>query len=271
MGQMDRVVVVTGGGKGIGFACARRFGKGGFKVVIAEKDEAAGREAETELKGLGIDALYVHCDVGERLDIHNLLAATLDAYNRVDVLINNAGIVASGTFLDVDEAEFDKVMRVNLRGAFLTGQAMARQMVKQIEVEGAGIDERRCYAIINMSSVNAVMAIPDQVPYAVSKGALNQLTKVMALSLAGYGIRVNAIGPGSINTDVLKNVVRDSSARKKVLSRTPLGRIGEADEIASIAWFLAGPDASYVTGQCVYADGGRLALNYTVEPSASSE
>jgi NAD(P)-dependent dehydrogenase (short-subunit alcohol dehydrogenase family) len=115
-----------------------------------------------------------------------------------------------------------------------------------------------------MSSVNAVLAIPNQVPYCVSKGGLAQLTKVMALSLAPYGIRVNAIGPGSIMTDILKAVATDEEAKRRILARTPLGRIGEPEEIASIAVFLASADASYITGETIYADGGRLALNYTV-------
>jgi NAD(P)-dependent dehydrogenase (short-subunit alcohol dehydrogenase family) len=119
-------------------------------------------------------------------------------------------------------------------------------------------------AIVNMSSVNAVLAIPNQVPYCVSKGGIAQLTKVMALSLAPHGIRVNAIGPGSIMTDILKSVATDREAKRRLLARTPLGRIGEPDEIAAIALFLASDDAAYVTGQTVYADGGRLGLNYTV-------
>src|SRR5690606_16941892 len=119
-------------------------------------------------------------------------------------------------------------------------------------------------SIVNMSSINAVFAIANQVPYSVSKGGMSQLTKVMALSLAPYGIRVNAIGPGSIMTDMLASVNSDPAAKNRILSRTPMGRIGDPSEIASIAAFLASPDASYVTGQTIYADGGRLPLNYTV-------
>ena len=119
-------------------------------------------------------------------------------------------------------------------------------------------------AIVNMSSVNAVFAIANQVPYSVSKGGINQLTKVMALALAPHGIRVNAIGPGSIMTDMLAGAMDDPEARKRILSRTPLGRIGEPAEIAAIAAFLASDEASYITGQTIYADGGRLPLNYTV-------
>lgn len=115
-----------------------------------------------------------------------------------------------------------------------------------------------------MSSINGVVAIPNQVPYCVSKGGLDQLTKVMALSLAPYGIRVNVIGPGSIMTDILKTIATDKDAKRKLLSRTPLGRIGEPEEIASVALFLASSEASYITGQTIYPDGGRLSLNYTV-------
>ena len=119
-------------------------------------------------------------------------------------------------------------------------------------------------AIINMSSINAVLAIPNQIAYVASKGGIAQLTKAMALGLAPHGIRVNAIGPGTIVTDILKGVMQDDAARRRVLQRTPLGRFGEADEIGRVAVFLASDDASYMTGQTIYPDGGRLALNYTV-------
>ncbi len=253
----DKTAVVTGGAKGIGFACARRFLEQGAQVIIADVDEKTGNKAEKSLSELG-DVRFVHCDVGDRLSVRNLMAATLDSFNSLDVLVNNAGIIHSDDFLDISEEDFDRVMQVNLKGAFLCGQAAARQMVDQIE-EG-----RAPGSIINMSSINAQVAIPSQVPYSISKGGVQQLTKVMALSLASRGIRVNAIGPGSINTDILAAVNNDPEAKNRILSRTPMGRIGEASEIASIAAFLASDDASYITGQTIYADGGRLALNYTV-------
>ncbi|HAQ36331.1 MAG TPA: dehydrogenase, partial [Alphaproteobacteria bacterium] len=124
---------------------------------------------------------------------------------------------------------------------------------------------RRRYSIINMSSINAVVAIPDQLAYCATKGAINQMTKSMALALAPTGIRVNAVGPGSVNTDVLKSVLDDRNAMDRVMSRTPMRRIADPDEIAAVVAFLASADASYVTGECIYADGGRLALNYTVD------
>jgi NAD(P)-dependent dehydrogenase (short-subunit alcohol dehydrogenase family) len=155
-------------------------------------------------------------------------------------------------------------MRVNLKGAFLAGQAAAKRMVDEVK---AG---RQPGSIVNMSSINAVVAIPNHVPYCVSKGGLDQLTKVMALSLAPHGIRVNAIGPGSIMTDILKAVATDREAKRRIFARTPLGRIGEPDEIAAVAVFLASPDASYITGQTIYADGGRLPLNYMVPVDEAS-
>ncbi len=252
-----RVAIVTGAASGIGYAIAERFLREGAKVVFGDVDVAKGEKAEIDLKRLG-DARFVKCDVSRRLDVHNLLAAALDAFGDVDILVNNAGVVHGADFLDLKEEDFDRVLGINLKGSFLAGQAVARYMVEKVKKGGpAGV-------IINMSSINAVFAIANQVPYSISKGGVSQLTKVMALSLAPHGIRVNAIGPGSIMTDMLASVNSDPSARAKILSRTPIGRIGEPREIAAIAAFLASDDASYITGQTIYADGGRLPLNYTV-------
>ena len=257
MSLENKSAIITGGAQGIGLAVARRFLDDGARVVIADKDEDAGSEAMSMLGELGA-ARFIHCDVSDRLSVRNLVAGTVDAFGQIDVLVNNAGIVHSAGFLELTEEDFDRVIQTNLKGAFLAGQAVAKRMVKQIA------DGGEPGAIINLSSINAVVAIADQVPYCVSKGGVSQLTKVMALALAPHGIRVNAIGPGSIQTAMLTSVVDDDDARRRVLSRTPAGRIGEASEIAAVAAFLASDDASYVTGQTIYADGGRLALNYTV-------
>ena len=181
-------------------------------------------------------------------------------FGGLDILVNNAGIVHAAEFLDLTEEDFDRVLRVNLKGAFLCAQASARRMVLQpLRPDGQrGV-------IVNMSSVNAVLAIANQVPYTVSKGGLNQLTKVMALALAPHGIRVVGIGPGSIATELLQTaVLTNDAARQRILSRTPLGRLGEPDEVARVALFLASDDASYLTGTTLYPDGGRLALNYVM-------
>ncbi len=253
----NKVAIITGGAQGIGYAIAERFARDGAKVVIGDVADEEGAAAETALKKINT-ARFVSCNVAEKLDVHNLVASTLDEFGRIDILVNNAGIVATGDFLDISEDDFDRVVAINLKGSFLCGQAVAQHMVEQVKAGGAA------GTIINMSSVNAVLAIPNQVPYSVSKGGINQLTKVMALSLAPYGIRVNAIGPGSIMTKILEAVAHDKPAMDRIMSRTPLGRLGAPSEIASIASFLASEDASYMTGQTLYADGGRMPLNYTV-------
>jgi NAD(P)-dependent dehydrogenase (short-subunit alcohol dehydrogenase family) len=248
-----KAIIVTGGAQGIGRACVEAFAAEGGAVVIADIDAGHGEALAAEIGARGGKAQFVRTDVGDARSAGALIDATLEWACRLDVLVNNAGIIKTGAFLDLAEADFDAVLRVNLKGAFLVGQAAARAMAAR----GSG-------AIVNMSSANAVLAIPNQVPYVVSKGGLNQLTKVMALSLAEKNIRVNAVGPGSIMTDILKVVMDNDEARRRILSRTPLGRCGEPAEVAKLVLFLASDEASYITGQCVYIDGGRLALNYTV-------
>jgi NAD(P)-dependent dehydrogenase (short-subunit alcohol dehydrogenase family) len=249
----DQVAIVTGGAKGIGRACATAFAAEGAAVVVADLDTEAGPAVVRAIEAGGGQALFVQTDVGDAGQVQRLIERTLGRFGRLDVLINNAGIIKTADFLTISEADFDAVLRVNLKGVFLVGQAAARAMVER----GKG-------AIVNMSSTNAVVAIPNQVPYATSKGAVNQLTKVMALALADKGVRVNAIGPGSILTELLQPVMSDEAARQRILSRPPMGRCGEPAEIAKVALFLASDEASYITGQTIYPDGGRLALNYTV-------
>lgn len=251
----DQVAIVTGGARGIGLACVERFVEDGCKVAILDVDGEKGNEVVSRL---GHSTMFVHCDVGEKSAVDDAVKQVVSHFGALNICVSNAAIVHSADFLDIEESDFDRVMRINLKGMFLVGQAAARQMAKQ-ETGGA---------IIFMSSVNAVLAIPDQVPYVVSKGGVAQLTKLASLSLAKHDIRVNAIGPGSILTELLESVVsKDEAARQKIMSRTPMGRIGTPSEVASIASFLASHDASYITGQTIYADGGRLGLNYTVPKS----
>jgi len=248
-GLNGRVCLITGAAQGIGAACARRFAREGAAVVLADIDDARGQALAQEL-----GALYLHCDVGDKAQVDALVAQTLAAHGRIDVLVNNAGIFKAADFLDVSEADFDAVLRVNLKGAFLVGQAVARAMA----AAGRG-------AIVNMSSVNGVLAIPTIASYNVSKGGINQLTRAMALALADRGIRVNAVAPGTIATELAAQAVLTSEeARTRILSRTPLKRLGQPEEIAEVVAWLASDAASYLTGEIVTADGGRLALNYTV-------
>jgi len=176
------------------------------------------------------------------------------------VLVNNAGIFRASNFLDITEADFDAVLRVNLKGAFLVAQAVARVMARA-----------RRGSIVHMSSVNGVMAIPSIASYNLSKGGVNQLTRVMSLALAEYGIRVNAVAPGTIATELAaKAVLTSDEARNRILSRTPMLRLGEPAEVAEAVAWLASDAASYITGEIVVIDGGRMALNYTVPVPGST-
>ena len=249
MRLQDRTAIITGGARGIGRAIAERFLAEGARVLLADVDAVT-------LAGTAGALGCVQCptDVAKPADIDRMVAVALDAFGQIDILVNNAGITHAADFLDLTVEDFDRVIAVNLRSAFLASQAVARHMIPL----GKG-------AIVNMSSVNAVFAIPNQIPYAVSKGGMNQLTKVSAMALAPHGIRVNAIGPGTILTDMGQSIMTDDAMKRRILSRTPLGRCGEPSEIASVAAFLASDDASYLSGQTIYPDGGRLALNYTVD------
>ena len=238
--------VITGAAQGIGKAIAELYVEEGASVILADIDE----EKVTALAGeLGQTALRV--DVSKKSEIDALFALVEHDWNGLDILVNNAGVTHAAELMDLTEADFDRVFAINLKSALFATQHAARLMK-----EGG--------AIVNMSSVNAILGIPNQIPYALSKGAMKQLTNVSALSLAPRGIRVNAIGPGTILTDLARSIMTDRAAEDRVLARTPLGRTGSPEEVATIAVFLACSESSYVTGQTIYPDGGRLGLNYTV-------
>jgi NAD(P)-dependent dehydrogenase (short-subunit alcohol dehydrogenase family) len=268
-GHAGRVVIITGGAQGIGEACARRFAAEGAHVVLADVDDTRGNALATEL-----GALYAHCDVGDKRQVDAAVTATVQAHGRIDVLVNNAGIFRAADFLEVTEKDFDAVLRVNLKGAFLMGQAVARVMAAagrgscqgDRSSRGTAPEDRTSRgSIVNMSSVNGVLAIPTIASYNVSKGGINQLTRVMALALAPHNIRVNAVAPGTIATELAaKAVLTSDEAKAKIMSRTPMKRLGEPSEIADVVAWLASDAASYVTGEIVVVDGGRMTLNYTV-------
>ncbi len=250
LGLQGKVVIITGAAQGIGAACAQRFAREGAQVMLADMNDAPGQALAAELK-----ATYVHCDVASKSQIDALVEKTLALHHRIDVLVNNAGIFKAAPFLEVSEEDFDTVIRVNLKGSFLMAQAAARAMVEN-KTQGN---------IINMSSVNGVLAIPSIASYNMSKGGINQLTRVAALALADHGIRVNAVAPGTIATELAqKAVLTDEAAKAKIMSRTPMRRLGEPSEIADVVAWLASDAASYITGEIVTVDGGRMALNYTV-------
>jgi NAD(P)-dependent dehydrogenase (short-subunit alcohol dehydrogenase family) len=253
----DRVAVITGAAQGIGAACARRLARDGAKVGLWDVNLDKVQSLATELNAGGASAFAQRCDVSHKAQVEAALAATQSALGGVNALVNNAGIFKATDFLDIAEADWDAVIAVNLKGSFLVAQAVARAMVT---AKAAG-------AIVNMSSVNGTMAIPSIASYNASKGGVDQLTRVMALALADHGIRVNAVGPGTIATELARAAVLGSEeAKTRILSRTPLRRLGEPEEVADAVAFLLSDAASYITGEIVYVDGGRRALNYTVPP-----
>jgi NAD(P)-dependent dehydrogenase (short-subunit alcohol dehydrogenase family) len=253
-----KIALVTGAARGLGLACASSFAEQGAKVIISDVQDEQGQAAAEELRDTGADVQYKHCDVAQKSDVEALVQFAVDCHGRLDTAVANAGIVHISDALRLQEDDLDRVLSVNLKGVIFTGQLAARQMVgQQPDANGSK------GTIINMSSVNGVLAIPEIAPYVIAKGGVNQWTKVLALRLAQEAVRVNAIGPGSIATELFAAVASDPEKFRTIMSRTPMGRPGRPEEIGKVAVFLASDQSSYITGQTIYPDGGRLGLNYT--------
>lgn len=250
----NKTAVVTGAAGGLGLACAHEMMRHGAKVLISDVTDEKGEAAASEL-----GCLYMRCDVTRKADVQALIDKAVASFGRLDITIANAGIIHASDPLELEEADYDRVMAVNMKGVVLTGQLAARQMMTQSpDANGAR------GAIINMSSYQAEGVIPEIAPYVISKGGIKQWTKALGIRLAKEGIRVNAIGPGSIATEMFASVASSPEKMRTILSRTPMGRPGDPAEIGKVAVFLASDLASYMTGESVYVDGGRLGLNYTV-------
>ena len=246
-----KIALVTGAARGIGLGCAEALAEDGYRVVLVDID---GDAAISSAATLGHDAVGYGFDLSKADAVGQMFDTVEREVGDVSVLVNNAGIAKPAGFLDVTLEDFQSVIDLNLTSVFLATQRAARRMVEK-GIEGA---------IVNMSSINAQVAIPSIVSYCASKGGVAQITKAAALALAPHNIRVNAVGPGSIDTAMVAAVNNDPAAMARVMSRTPLGRLGTAREMGNVVAFLASDKASYVTGETIYADGGRLALNYTV-------
>jgi len=258
----NKVAIITGGAQGIGEGCVRRFVAEGAKVVFADIDAERGDRLATELRAEGAEVVFIACDISTAKSAATLLETALTKFGRLDSVVCAAGIAPTASFLDLAEADFDAVMKVNLNGPMLLGQAAARHWV------AAG---QRGASIVNVTSVSAKLAGATQASYCASKGALDSLTRVMAVALAPHGIRVNNLAPGPTRTGLANAVWENEEALAPVLSRTPLGRFAEPEEQAAVAVFLVSDDASFMTGESLYVDGGRLALNYTVPIKPRSE
>ncbi|GAA6165500.1 SDR family oxidoreductase [Pelagimonas sp. KU-00592-HH] len=245
----DKIALVTGAAQGIGYACAEVLAEDGFRVVLSDINAEGVKAAAEKLDG---DHIAIPCDMGDMDQINAMFDKIEAEVGPVHALVNNAGVALPGNFLDYSLEHFQKVMDVNVTGVFVASQRAAKTMLVK-GIEGS---------IVNMSSINAVVAIPAIPAYCASKGGVMQLTKAMSLALAPHNIRVNAVGPGSIDTEMMAGVNANPEAMKMAMSRTPLQRMGSAREIGNAVAFLASERASYITGETIYVDGGRLGLNY---------
>ena len=245
----NKVAIIAGGTKGIGLGIALEYVREGAKVIVGGTTDENGQAAIDEIKAAGGDGLFINCDVANLADLDNIIEQTIDRFGRLDIYVANAGINDANKthFLDITPEQYDRIMDVNLKGMFFGGQKAAQQMVAQGD---GGV-------IINMSSVNAHLALDSQVVYTISKGGIQQLTKVQAVALAPHNIKVNAIAPGPIETDLMRRVGSDKQLMDTILSRTPQGRIGTPQECGRLAVFLASDDSNFIFGQSIFIDGGR--------------
>ncbi len=244
-----RAVIITGAGSPIGAACARRFADAGDRLVLADPNEEAGRALFDELTGKGAEAVFVAADPADKLAVHNILAEALENFGRLDVLAHGGFAADQGSFLELSEEEFDRVISANLRALFIANQAAARQFLKQIENETSTDFPG---AIVNILTDDAGTARAERPAAAASQGGAAQLMKSMALSLAPHGIRVNAVAAGA-----MKGAVSAEVDPKALRAAVPMARLGDAGEAAEAAFFLASPAASFITGRILFVAGGR--------------
>ena len=247
-----KVAIITGAGKGIGAGIARVFVREGARVVVADRDEAAGAKTADELRGTGGQATFVPCDVSNEEQVKTMVAATVATYGRLDTLVNNAGIGVYKTVLETTSEEWDRCLAVNLKGVFLC----SKYAIPHLQAAGGG-------AIVNIASVHAYQNVGGTAPYAASKGGVVALTRVMAIDYGRDHIRVNAICPGWIYTPLIEGIFAGAAdpaqAKREVERRQILGRLGTPEEVGEAAAFLASDEASYITGASLMVDSGMTA------------
>ena len=247
------VAIITGAASGMGQATARVFADAGARLALIDINEEPLVQEAAHIAGAGVDVRAYPLDLSDGAAIQATIGRVAADFGGIDILVNNAGIAKPGDFLDTSVEQFTDVINVNLIGTFVALQRAAKNMIKH-KIHGS---------IVNMSSINAVVAIPTIAAYSASKGGVMQLTKACSLALVEHGIRVNAVGPGSIDTEMMAGVNANPDAMKTVMSRTPMKRIGTPREIGDVVAFLTSDKASYITGETIYVDGGRLGMNYT--------
>jgi len=240
-----KVAIVTGGSSGIGKAIAKTYLDHGAKVVIVDVDEEGLQETERELRKFKEKVLLVKGDITKVGDIRKAVDGTVKKWKKIDILVNNAGVGTISSLIEMTEEEWDYVLDVNLKGMFLLTREVAKVMIDQKEG-----------CIINISSINEEIPLAGEIHYCVSKGGVKMLTRTVALELAPYNIRVNAIAPGMTETALTEEILVIPELKNAVLHQIPLGKIGRPEDIAKVAVFLASHYASWVTGATIYVDGG---------------
>ena len=244
----EKRAIITGGSRGIGRAIALRYAREGARVVVAGREEAVAREVCDEIAAAGGVAHPFALDVRDEEAVRRLVEFTTETLGGIDILVANAGICEPAPFLEITRESWERHIGINLTGVFLCGQAVARAMVQ------AGVRGK----IINMTSVNGLAGEPEQAHYNASKGGITLLTYSMAIDLAPYGINVNAIAPGFIDTRLTRPLIDRPDAIREYVKSIPMGRYGQPEEITGAAVFLASEDADYVTGHVLVVDGGQL-------------
>ena len=243
-----QVAVVTGGGTGIGRGIALEFAKAGADVVVASRRLSVLEKVSEEVTTLGKRSLAVQTDISRKTDVDNLVQRVMDEFGAIDILVNNAGVWIKRRMLEFSEDDWDKIMDVNIKGYYLCSQAVGKRMVQQKRGN-----------IINIASISSFVVDEEEGPYCISKAGVAMLTKALARELASYNIRVNAIAPGSVRTEMSERLYSDPEVVKQEEAKIPLGRIAEPSEIASVALFLASDASSYMTGSTIVVDGGYIA------------
>jgi glucose 1-dehydrogenase len=242
-----KVAIVTGGNTGIGKSIVVALAKEGANIVIDYiADPQATEDLEQQVAGLGDKAIGVEADVSKVNDLQTLVDAAVKAFGRLDIMVNNAGVETRTSVLDTTEAQYEKVLEINLKSAFFGTQLAAKQMIAQ---GGGG-------RIINITSVHEDWPMPGNTPYCLSKGGVRMLTRTAGVELGPHGITVVGVGPGAVATPINTSTMNDPAKMKTLDAAIPLGRMAEPEEMGSVVAFLAGDGASYITATTVFADGG---------------
>jgi glucose 1-dehydrogenase len=247
MRLQGKIALITGSSRGIGRAIARRFAMEGADVVINYSRSAGGaHEALADVESAGRKAHVIQADLSNVSDVKQLIVESVQRFGRLDVLVNNAGVEINAPFWKITEEDYDRVLDVNLKGAFFATQAMVQHLM----------ETKRSGKIINISSVHEELPFPNFATYCASKGGLRMLTRDLAIELGRFGITVNAIAPGAIETAINTKLLNDPVKLPALLRQIPLGRLGQPEDVAGVATFLASADADYVTGSTYFVDGG---------------